>query len=824
MFCHSITGDYEMLQSLEYSETPRVKIRNFLDDLHTRKEGLTGEEAEARRSETGYNEIPEHKKSLLLKFLSNFWGPIPLMIEVAALLSLLIHHYTDFIIILTLLLVNVVIGFWHDRKADNAIEMLKKRLAPSARVLRDGKWQSVPARELVPGDIIRIRLGDIIPADIRLIEGDYLECDESALSGESLPVEKHLNDNAFSGAVVTRGEMSSVVTATGLNTYFGKTAKLVDETRARSHFEKAILKIGNYLILLAVLLIVLIVMVAVFRHDNVMETLRFAMVLAVASIPVALPAILTITLAVGAVNLTKKKAIVSRLASIEELAGMDILCSDKTGTLTMNKLTIGKTVGFENFSEEDTLLYAALASRREDNDAIDNAILNSKDLKKIGKELDQFKVEKFQPFDSVTKRTEATIRDADQNTIRISKGAPQAIIALSSEKYERRIKSIEKKVEDYAKMGYRVIAVAYSQGKDDWQPVGLIPLFDPPREDSAETIKEAGEMGVQVKMVTGDNVSIARQISQKLGLKTNILRGEKIKELSDHELDKSVETVDGFAEVYPEHKYTIVKKLQHMGHFVGMTGDGVNDAPALKNADCGIAVDGATDAAKSAAAIVLTAPGISVIIDAIKESRKIFQRMNSYAVYRIAETIRVLFFITISILVFNFYPVTAVMIVLLALLNDAPIIAIARDNVKYSRLPEKWNMSIVLGLGTFLGTIGVISSFVIFYLGKEVFQLNPQMLQSFIFLKLAVAGHLTIFISRTRGFFWSIKPSSGLLWSAVLTKILATVFAVYGLAVAPIGWGNAGIVWLYALGAFMITDVLKVYFYRWFINLPDYQV
>ena len=787
-------------------------LEELLDNLNTSRKGLTSQEVQNRQEQYGFNEILEKKKSPILKLLGYFWGPIPIMIEIAAILSLLIHHTADFIIIVVLLLMNVVVSFWHDRKANNAIEMLMQKLAPRARALRDGQWSELASRELVPGDIVRIRLGDIVPADVKLIEGDYLECDESALTGESLPVEKKIMDSAYSGAVVTRGEMTAAVEKTGMNTYFGKTAQLVESARTKSHFERAVIRIGNFLIVMAIALVIVIFIVSMFRHDPVMETLRFAMVLMVASIPVALPAILTITMAVGAINLSRKKAIVSKLAAVEELAGTDILCSDKTGTLTQNKLKVGDPKPAEGFKDKDIFLYGSLASRREDNDAIDNAILNELEKQQPAKaEFAKFATKSFSPFDSVVKRTEAVVKSSDSRQIKVSKGASQVIFDLLADKSH--VDDYKKQVDDFASNGYRVIAVAVEKDKV-WQMVGLIPLFDPPRDDSAETIADANKMGVKVKMVTGDNLAIAKQISGKLGLGENIIEASEMKNYKNHELEDAVENADGFAEVFPEHKFAIVETLQKLKHFVGMTGDGVNDAPALKKADCGIAVAGATDAAKSASSIVLTAPGISVIIDAIVESRKIFQRMTSYAIYRIAETIRVLLFIVTSILAFNFYPVTAVMIVLLALLNDAPIIAIAYDNVRYSNEPEKWKMKIVLGLGTFLGIIGVIASFAIFYIGKVLLHLEPGVLQSFIFLKLAVAGHLTIFLARTRKPFWSIKPSAALFWSAVITKAVATLFAVYGWFVAPIGWKLAGFIWGYALIAFVITDIIKYYFYK----------
>jgi H+-transporting ATPase len=732
------------------------------------------------------------------------------MIEVAAILSAVVHHWEDFWIIFVLLLLNAIVGFWQEHKADNAIELLKQKLAPKARVLRDGKWIEVDAKEVVPGDVVRVRLGVIIPADIKLIEGDYLLADESALTGESLPVEKHVSDVAYSGSIARQGEMNGLVVATGMNTYFGRTAKLVEEAQTRSHFQKAVIKIGDYLIILAIALVALIFLVALFRHESLLDTLQFALILTVAAIPAALPAVLSVTMAVGAVALAKKEAIVSKLVAIEEMAGMDILCADKTGTITQNKITVGDIKPFEGFKENDVLLFAILASREEDQDPIDDAILKkAKTDSEIAQLSGKYKIVEFKSFDPVSKRTMATVESSDGNRFKVAKGAPQAILSLVTNKDDIAAK-VDEQVNTLASKGYRPLGIAKTDVQENWQYIGLIGLYDPPREDSAETIKTAQSMGAKIKMVTGDHTAIAKEIARQVNLGTNIMPASSFLDKPDREAERVVEDADGFAQVFPEHKYHIVELLQKKGHIVGMTGDGVNDAPALKKADAGIAVAGATDAAKSAADIVLTKPGLSVIIDAIKQSRKIFQRMNSYAIYRITETIRVLFFITLSILVFNFYPVTAVMIVLLALFNDAPIMAIAYDNVHYSNEPEKWNMRYVLSMATFLGLIGVVASFGIFYIGERLLHLNKDMIQSFVFLKLAVAGHLTIFLTRTRRHFWSIRPSAALFWSAVVTKVLATFVVVYGWYVAPIGWKLSMFVWGYALVAFVITDFLKV--------------
>ncbi len=681
------------------------------------------------------------------------------MIEIAIVLSAVAKHWPDFYIILVLLLTNALVGFWEEHTAGNAIAALKARLAIKARVKRDGKWITPLARELVPGDVIRVRLGDIVPADARLLEGDPIEVDQSALTGESLPVSRKAGEAVFSGSIIRQGEIDALVYATGGNTYFGKTAELVKEAHTVSHFQRAVLKIGDYLIILAVILVAVIISVAIYRGDPILTTLQFALVLTVAAIPVAMPTVLSVTMAVGARILAKKEAIVTQLVAIEELAGVDMLCADKTGTLTQNKLTLGDPFSVNNIAAREVILNAALASRAEDNDTIDLAVLGGL---KNSQSLKDYQILHFLPFDSVHKRTEATIKGKDGKEFKVTKGAPQVILALSVNAEQVKT-ATEKAIKEFAERGFRSLGVARAEGEgDQWQFLGVLPLFDPPRVDAKATIATAGQMGVKVKMVTGDQLAIAKETAKVLGLGDNILDASLFGDTKIHEtaeLNDSIEKADGFAQVFPEHKFYIIDVLQKRKHIVGMTGDGVNDAPALKKADCGIAVSSATDAARAAASIVLMTPGLSIIIDAIKESRKIFQRMNSYAIYRIAETLRVLFFMTLAILIFNFYPLTAVMIVMLALLNDGAILSIAYDNVHYKMKPEAWNMRMVLGISTVLGVIGVVAAFGLFYLGERVFHLDRPHIQTLMYLKLSVAGHLTIFLTRTRGPFWSIRPA-----------------------------------------------------------------
>ncbi len=783
--------------------------------LESSKDGLSQAEAQKRLVQYGPNEIEEKKTNLFLKFLGYFGGPIPWMIEAAVVLSAVARHWPDFFIILLLLVANAVVGFWEEHQAGNAIEALKAQLAVKARVLRDGKWLNPPAKELVPGDVIRLCLGDIVPADARLLSGDPVEVDQSALTGESLPAEKKPGEAVFSGSILRRGEIGALVYGTGKNTYFGKTAQLVQKAHTTSHFQKAVLKIGNYLILLAGALVAVIILVAILRGDPILSTLQFALVLTVAAIPVAMPTVLSVTMAVGARLLAKKQAIVSKLVAIEELAGVDVLCADKTGTLTQNKLTLGDPFSRENIPPEQVILNGALASRADNNDTIDLAVLGGLKDKEAVKD---YQVVHFMPFDAVHKRTEATLKGKDGKEFKVTKGAPQVILELSGDAAKEK-PAVEKAVDEFASRGFRSLGVARAEGGGPWKLLGVLPLFDPPREDAKETIATALAMGVKVKMVTGDALAIAKETAKKLDLGADILDAAGLGDSQKEETPataESIEKADGFAQVFPEHKYHIVDVLQKRGHLVGMTGDGVNDAPALKKADCGIAVSGATDAARAAASIVLMTPGLSVIIDAVKESRKIFQRMNSYAIYRITETLRVLFFMTASILAFNFYPVTAVMIVMLALLNDGAILSIAYDNVRYKNQPEVWNMRLVLAISTVLGVLGVIAAFGLFFIGDRVFHMDRAHLQTLMYLKLSVAGHMTIFLTRTRGRLWSIRPAK-ILWIAVLgTQAAATLIAVYGFLMTPLGWGWAGLVWGYALAWALLNDQVKLLAYRIF--------
>ncbi len=754
---------------------------------------------------TGPNELAEKRTSLLLTFLGYFWAPIPWMIEVALVLSAAARHWADAVIIGVLLVMNGLVAFWEEHQAADAVAALRSRLQRDAMVRRDGAWVSVPSRELVPGDVVHVRIGDVVPADGRVLTDDPVDLDQSALTGESLPVSAGKGGIAYSGSVVARGDADVLVYGTGTNSFYGRTTALVEQAGTTSHFQQAVLRIGNYLIFLALGLLAIVIAVSLARGDAALETLTFALVVAVAAIPVALPAVLSVTMAVGAAGLARHQAVVTHLPAIEELGGIDVLCSDKTGTLTRNRLQAGAPfVAGAQLTANDVLAAAALASRAEDHDPIDDAVLVAAPSPDPSSH-----VVHYTPFDPASKRSEAVVECADGSRSTITKGAPQVVADLC-ELTDRR--DFDAQVEDFARRGSRSIAVART-GDDGWHLLGLIPLSDPPRDDSASTVAEAQRLGVVVKMVTGDQLAIAREISGTVGIGGNVIDAHRLDDgavSTDAELVKLVEQSDGFAQVLPEHKYRIVRALQAAGHIVGMTGDGVNDAPALKQSDAGIAVSDATDAARAAADVVLLAPGLSVIVHAIGQSRQIFERMTSYAIYRIAETIRVLLLISISIVAFNFFPVTAVMIVLLALLNDGAILSIAYDNVATAPRPVRWEMRDVLTIATALGVIGVVASFGLFAFTHVVLGTSDDVVRTLMYLKLSVAGHLTVFVARTRDRFWRSRPATVLVGAVIGTQIVATLLAVFGIFMTPIGWWRAAVIWVYALGWLVVNDEVKI--------------
>ena len=788
----------------------------------------------------GPNTIADRAESKWHKLAAYFWGPLPFLIEAAAIISALRRDWGDFSVVTGLLIYNAAVGFWQDNKAANALAALKKGLALRARVRRDGKWETIDATDLVPGDVVEIAAGQIVPADVVLIDGEYLSCDQAALTGESLPVSKKVGDQAYSGSIAKQGSMSGLVTATGGNTFFGRTAKLVGSAGAVSHSQRAITQVGDFLLLMALIFATILVGVQGYRlavaddwsWAEFGRVAQYVLVLLIASIPVALPAVMSVTMAIGAYALSLQKAIVSRLSAIEELAGVDILCSDKTGTLTMNHLTVQSCVPFGPANADDVLRDAALATQKSSQDAIDVAILKATDARA---DLQKIRQTAFIPFDPVNKRTISTVDDGGQ-VRHYAKGAPQAIMALAKpdavtqEHYNATVTSLASK-------GYRALGVASSNDGKVWQIAGIVSLMDPPRADAKATIAEAKALGLNVKMVTGDDVAIGDQIASQLGIGDHLLVASDVfggegagttMIAPNSSVVDAVERADGFARVFPEHKYEIVKTLQSRGHIVGMTGDGVNDAPALKQADCGIAVSGATDAARSAAALILTAPGLSTIINAIRVSRQIFERIESYVYYRIAMTLDIMVLVVASIVFFEFQPITAIMIVALALLDDIPIMTIAYDNVPAASRPVRWDMHHILVFASLMGLFSVIETLGLLLTGlrwladpqlQAVFHLDARQLRTVMFLQLAVGGHLLLFVVRTKRFLFEPPyPSARLFWAIVATQIAAILICYVGVGVPAIPLIAIIGVWIYCLVWMVVLDVLQVAFWRGFAH------
>ncbi len=840
-----------------------------VEDLSTdESKGLTSEEARARLQKYGPNEVREARESRIHWVLRRFWGPIPWMIEAAALFSLVLQRFFDLFVIVSLLLFISIIDMAQEARAMYALRALRKKLARKALVLRDGKFETIDATFLVPGDIIKLRLGDIVPADAKLVSDDYVKLDQSALTGESLPVTKTKGGIAYSNSIVKQGEARAIVLATGKYTFFRRTAELVmkAEKKEGRHFQKTIISIGNYLIAFAIVAIFIILTVSTLR-GNFAGALDFSAALIIAAVPYTMPAVLSVTLAFGALDLAEKGAIVSRLVAIEELAGVDVLCCDKTGTLTKNKMELAKPENYGQFSVEELIVFAMLASREENRDPIEVPIFEYAKENGFYDEIKHFEQVSFTPFDPASKRSAAVVKRIDEaengnkkeskydfrsanGKFSVVKGAPQVIVAMC-ENVDRT--NIDKAVAEYANNGFRTICVAvsasFSEEKNefvDYQFAGIIPLLDPPWPDSRATIDEARRLGVNVKMLTGDNIAIARHISKVLGIGGNILDSKALEEelrkselarLAEKRKDEgiagelrrmalerigvaqpsnagtllsSIEEANGFSQVFPEEKYIIVDELQKGGHIVGMTGDGVNDAPALRKADAGIAVARATEAARAASDLILTTTGISVIIDAVAGARRIFERMRTYSIYKVADTILFVLFITISVVFFDFFPVTSIMLILLALLNGAPVLGIAYDNTKVERTPELWNLRRIFTISTVLGIYSVVASFGMYSFARIYLALPLGFTQSALFVELAFTG-LLILATRNAGFFWQRPfPAPFLIFLIVSTKAVAVLFAVYGIFVAPVGWFVAGLVVLYSIVWFVITDAAKV--------------
>ncbi|KAL0552206.1 hypothetical protein IC582_011312 [Cucumis melo] len=829
----------------ETVDLEKIPIEEVFEQLKCTREGLSSQEGENRLQIFGPNKLEEKKESKILKFLGFMWNPLSWVMEAAAIMAIALANgggrgpdWQDFVGIVCLLVINSTISFIEENNAGNAAAALMAGLAPKTKVLRDGKWCEQDASILVPGDVISVKLGDIIPADARLLEGDPLKVDQSALTGESLPVTKNPGDEVFSGSTCKQGEIEAVVIATGVHTFFGKAAHLVDSTNQVGHFQKVLTAIGNFCICsIAIGMLIEILVMYPIQHREYRDGIDNLLVLLIGGIPIAMPTVLSVTMAIGSHKLSQQGAITKRMTAIEEMAGMDVLCSDKTGTLTLNKLSVDKNlieVFVKGVDKEHVILLAARASRTENQDAIDAAMVgmlaDPKEARAGIREIHFF------PFNPVDKRTALTYIDSNGNWHRASKGAPEQILTLCNckEDFKRKVFSV---IDKFAERGLRSLAVARQEVPEKtkespgapWQFVGLLPLFDPPRHDSAETIRRALNLGVNVKMITGDQLAIAKETGRRLGMGTNmypsssLLGQHKDESIAGLPVEELIEKADGFAGVFPEHKYEIVKKLQERKHICGMTGDGVNDAPALKKADIGIAVADATDAARGASDIVLTEPGLSVIISAVLTSRAIFQRMKNYTIYAVSITIRIVFGFMLIALIWRF-DFSPFMVLIIAILNDGTIMTISKDRVKPSPLPDSWKLKEIFATGIVLGGYLALMTVIFFWLmdgtnffsdkfGVRSIRHNVDEMMAALYLQVSIVSQALIFVTRSRGWSYAERPGLLLVGAFLIAQLVATLIAVYanwGFAkIKGIGWGWAGVIWLYSIVFYIPLDIMK---------------
>lgn len=815
---------------MRIDEYESIPIEDVLIQLKANpKKGLNDTEVKERLEQCGHNVLHRKKESWHKKLLPFLWGPIPWIIEIAALLSFLLERWPDLFVIIIMLIFNAIIGFIQKLQAEKEIAILKNNLALHSHVLRNGQWQTVESKYLVPGDIIAIKLGNVIPADIKLIEGEYLTVDESELTHETLPVTKKPGDIVFSHSVIKMGEMIGVVTQTADKTYFGKTSSTAEVSSGVSRFEKAFIGMGNTLIAATLLISIFILLVSFYRlevehisNESVGRIIIYFLVLVVAGVPFASPAFFSVAMALGAKKLASLKAIVSRLSAVEELAAMDILCCNKTGSLTENRPAVSKITMIEGHDDPEILLAAALTCHREQNDTIDQSILQKIDPQI----LEPYSIEKMIPFDPIRKRAEAWVHTNDGSSFGVMKGAPQVILHLCNCDEPLKEK-INFEIEVLAKKGLRTIGVAKTDSEKKWHYLGLIALNDPPRPDIQKTLEQIRAMGIEIKTITGDHESPSRELSHSLGLGGDIISVDKLyhENISDVLREELIVKSNGFAEVYPEHKFEIVKTLQKNHHIVGMTGDDVTDSPALKQADIGIAVSNSTDAARQAADVILTEEGLNVVCRAIAEARKTFGRMKSFMLYQMAETFRLLLFLFLGMFIFQQHPLTALMVILVALLNDIPIMMIAYDHMRIHSHPLDWNLKELLTISIGFATISTVSTFGLFWIGKKIWFANMtdlhlqfSYIQTLSFLSILGGGILTIFLTRNIGFIWQKPfPEWKFFLSVMISLVIGTLISVYGLNspdLIGIGWYYVGLAWAYIFAWFIMTMLLKNFLYK----------
>ncbi len=797
----------------------KASVPDTLAALHVNPDtGLAHAQVDTLRKEHGYNEVAEKKRHPVLKFLGKFWGISAWMLELIMVLSAVLGNYSDLVVVGALLIINAVLSFMQEHRAAGVVETLRRRLQVSARVRRDSSWQVVPARELVPGDIVRVRPGDIIPADVKLLTG-ALSVDQSALTGESKDADKAAGEILSSGSIVRRGEGNGVVMLTGAKTYFGRTTELVQEARPKLHIEAVVAKIVRWLFAIVAVLLGVVVALSLIRGAPLMEMVPLMLVLLMSAVPVALPVMFTVSMAVGSKELARRGVLVTRLSAAEDAATMDVLCVDKTGTITMNQLAVTGVIPLERASEADVLFAGALASQESNQDPIDLAFLAAAKAQHVFDGLPSVTPISFAPFDAKTRRTEAVVEQSGQR-LRVMKGAVRTI-AEACGLQPPAIEALDARVSAAAAKGYRTLAVA--RGPEGSAPalVGLVSLYDPPRPDAGQLIATLHDLGVQVKMLTGDALPVALEIGQGVGL-SNIQRVADLKTASAQPGSRTADLfagADGFAEVYPEDKYIVVKQLQAAGHVTGMTGDGVNDAPALRQAEVGIAVSTATDVAKGAASVVLTEAGLTNIVALVEQGRTIYQRILTWIINKISRTILKAAFVAIAFVVTGKFVVSAFAMLLLVFLTDFAKISLSTDNVRPSRNPETWNIGGFITVSAVLGVAMVAETLFLLWIGWSKFGLatSNDALYTFSFLMLLYFAVFSVVSARERSWFWASLPSKTFMSALAADAIAGTVLTFVGLkGLMPLPWWQTLAVFVYAMASCLVlNDAVKVAMIKW---------
>jgi plasma-membrane proton-efflux P-type ATPase len=771
---------------------------------------LRSDDAAARLERDGPNEIPERKSHPLVRFARRFWGLSAWMIELIVLLSLILHKWADFWIALALLVVNAVLSFLQEQRASTAVSALRHRLQVTARILRDGAWQAAAARNVVAGDIVRIRSGDFVPADAQIIDG-ALKVDQSALTGESRELAKSNDDTVYSGSIVRGGEATAVVVATGARAYFGRTTQLVESAHPKLHVEEVITRVVKWLFLIVGILVAAALVASAIEGLDLVDILPLSLVLLMSAVPVALPVMFTVSMAFGSMELARHGVLVTRLSAAEDAANMDVVCADKTGTLTMNRLSLTGALPQPGFTENDVVRDGALASTEANQDAIDLAFLHVARQRKLlegtGRTLS------FVPFSPQTRRTEALI-DGGGHRTRVMKGALRAVAEAAGLDAEA-VLALEARATDEARKGFRVLAVARADGDEPLHLVGLAFLYDAPRPDSRQLIEELHSLGVAVKMLTGDALPVAREIASELGL-GDVVRAPELRAAEDAPMARAAELVQGpsgFAEVFPEDKFLVITSLQKAGHVVGMTGDGVNDAPALRQAEVGIAVSSATDVAKGAASVVLTTEGLRGIVDLVKTGRAIYQRVLTWIINKVSRTILKAGFVVIAFLVTGKFVISALGMILLVFMTDFVKIAFSTDRVHPSPKPETWNIGPLVTLAVILGLIMLVEALGLLAFGWDHFGLggDPGRLQTFTFQTLLFFALFSILSLRERRAFWASPPSMVLTVALLIDACVGILIGLTGLAeLSPLPLAQTAVIAAYALVcALGINDLIK---------------